>query len=501
MKKILLALLFALPSLAAAGFSWHLYSDLKHESKVQLGSQQAVGGILYYLAGSGVGSSDNEITLTSFRQPVNQYQLSMTDFGDIGYLTLEPGNVNHQEFVSFTGIENNSDGSATLTGVIRGLAPVYPFTASSTIQKAHAGGTIATLSNPPQFYQQFISKFNTGTSSAVTIFGSTTPPRLDVPGLQASGTYNATTSEFVTWAGLVAVTNAGTVNGTTIVKGIYQTGTGLQTGSSTALGSTGAALVLTTANATDTPQSSCASGFSSAGAECTVIARLNGKISQAWLDLSAAASWVFNGAVSLLGDVVIAASSGHPWTLNGVSRAEPSSTPSVASSTVRYGTGTPAVGVFRPMGLVYASTTPTSISGSSASTTIFSFTLPGNTLGTTGALTCDIFGHGTLANSNNTHAEFSYGYATTTPDLIKSNASGGNLLGFNVFRMSIQAIGLSSQKITVYGNSDANGTNNDVYEAGTTIAVDSTANQLVQFVIKNSTTDSYTADAVQCFAN
>lgn len=218
-----------------------------------LGSVNAVGGTSYYLYGSGVAATDSSITLTSFKQPVNQYPLRMADFGTIGYLTLEPGNSNRQEFVSFSNVVQNTDGTATLTGVVRGLAPVYPFTASSTIQKAHGGGTVAVLSNPPQFYQQFYSLGNIGTSTNVLTFSSTTPPRYDQPGAQAGGTYIATTSELASIAYVNAVSFAGTSNATTLVKGIIQLATGAQAASSTALGSTAASLVLPGSLATDTP--------------------------------------------------------------------------------------------------------------------------------------------------------------------------------------------------------------------------------------------------------
>lgn len=114
-----------------------------------------VGGVNYYLYGSGVGATDTTATLVSFNQPVNGYHLTMADFGATGYFTYEPGNALRQEFGSFTGITQNSDGTATLTGVTRGLSSVSPYTASTTLRKAHPGGTIVVLSNSPQFYQEF----------------------------------------------------------------------------------------------------------------------------------------------------------------------------------------------------------------------------------------------------------------------------------------------------------------------------------------------------------
>lgn len=130
------------------------------ESTEEFGSVTPVGGIPYYLYGSGVGATDTSITLTDFDMPTSGYGLRMTDFGDIGYMTLEPGNVTRQEFISFTGVTQNSDDTATITGVTRGLSPVTPYTASSTLRKPHGGGTAAILSNPPQLYNLFANKSN-----------------------------------------------------------------------------------------------------------------------------------------------------------------------------------------------------------------------------------------------------------------------------------------------------------------------------------------------------
>ena len=127
---------------------------------LDLGSFQTVGGKTYTLSGSGISSTATSITLTSFDIPVSGTDLTMSNFGDIGYLTLEPGSSSRQEFVSFTGVTQNSDGTATLTGVTRGLQPISPYTSSSTYQKAHPGGSIVVISNPPQLYEQFATLAN-----------------------------------------------------------------------------------------------------------------------------------------------------------------------------------------------------------------------------------------------------------------------------------------------------------------------------------------------------
>ena len=59
-----------------------------------------LAGQRYRLAGSGIGISDTSVTLQSFTLPVSDTEITMDDFGSIGYATLEP-NTSKKEFISF----------------------------------------------------------------------------------------------------------------------------------------------------------------------------------------------------------------------------------------------------------------------------------------------------------------------------------------------------------------------------------------------------------------
>lgn len=155
-----------------------IQQDIPRED-FQLGAINAVGGKNYYLYGGGISSSDSSVTLTSFKTPVSDYVFSMNDFGTIGYITIEPGSATRQEFASFSGLTQNSDGSATLTGVARGLSPITPYTASTTLQKAHPGGSVVVLSNSPQFYTQFSVRANDELISGLKTASSTNPWKFD----------------------------------------------------------------------------------------------------------------------------------------------------------------------------------------------------------------------------------------------------------------------------------------------------------------------------------
>lgn len=132
------------------------------QAPIQLGGFNPTAGGTYRLQSS-IGSSDTSLTLTSFKEPVSNIAYTMSYLqSTIEYATLEPQSSN-KEFISFSGITQNSDGSATLTGLTRGLGFSAPYTASSTLQLTHSGQTILILSNSPQFYQQFASINNNET--------------------------------------------------------------------------------------------------------------------------------------------------------------------------------------------------------------------------------------------------------------------------------------------------------------------------------------------------
>jgi len=244
-----------------------------------LGAVQTVAGKNYFLSGGGVGSSDTSITLTKFQTPVSNYDLAMADFGEIGYLTLEPGSATRQEIVSFTGITQNSDDTATLTGVTRGLSVISPYTASTTLQKAHPGGSVVVISNPPQLYETFANLNNAETIDAVWTFDADRPPILDETGKTASSSDQLVSKEYVD-----NVTNQGAATSTESVGGIVELATQIEVASSTAT-TADKPLVLQAQNATSTPQAACDSS-SNAGALCVVVGENDGKLNQGWLDLT-----------------------------------------------------------------------------------------------------------------------------------------------------------------------------------------------------------------------
>ncbi len=126
----------------------------------------------YTLAGTGISSTASSFTLTSLTLPQNGYAIQDSDMSDTFYITFEPGSRSRQEFVSCTTIGANTGGNVTISGCTRGLSPLTPYTASTSLRFAHSGGTSVIFSNAPQFYNQYTAKDNDETITGSWLFPS-----------------------------------------------------------------------------------------------------------------------------------------------------------------------------------------------------------------------------------------------------------------------------------------------------------------------------------------
>lgn len=244
------------------------------------GAFNTTGGGTYNLQAT-ITSNQTTINLSSFAEPGSNIPYTMSYLNSsIEYGTIAP-QTSQSEFISFTGITQNSDGSATLTGVQRGLERSYPYQASSTLAQPHAGQTRFILSNPPQVYNSYAALSNNNTFAGVNTFGSTTPPQYDADPVWA----NFSTQVFADVAYVNSVVAAGAANASETVKGIVQLATAAQVALGTSLGSTGARLGIPNSLATSTPTTACTSG-------CVPVA-VNGKLSQLFFDLTQ--QFIFSG--------------------------------------------------------------------------------------------------------------------------------------------------------------------------------------------------------------
>ncbi len=154
----------------------------------------------FVLAGSGSSIGDVTLTLQSM-YGIDGQPILTADLGSFAYGTLEPGNGVQEEAILFTGVTQNSNGTATLTGV-SSIGFKDPYNVTSGLQKTHAGNSKFILSNDAAFYNNFTLYLN-------------------------------------------AIAGAGAANASTTVKGIVQAATTAQVNASTPTGSTGAVLAVT----------------------------------------------------------------------------------------------------------------------------------------------------------------------------------------------------------------------------------------------------------------
>jgi hypothetical protein len=130
-----------------------------------------------YLAGSGVSIGAVEMILTSLVD-LEGNTISMTDVGSKGFATIEPNSSDREEAITFTGITQNADGTATITGIKNQLGKA-PYTETSGLLKSHPGGVKFVLSNTAGFHDAMSSKKNDETIEGTWTFTNPKYPRMD----------------------------------------------------------------------------------------------------------------------------------------------------------------------------------------------------------------------------------------------------------------------------------------------------------------------------------
>ena len=111
----------------------------------------------FTLAGAGTILGDTTLTLNSMKQIDGETDVTMADFGTKGFATIEPGNGTQEEAITFTGITQNANGTATLTGVSN-QSFVAPYTETSGLATTHPGGVILIITNTAGYYNTFANK-------------------------------------------------------------------------------------------------------------------------------------------------------------------------------------------------------------------------------------------------------------------------------------------------------------------------------------------------------
>lgn len=199
------------------------------------------GGKTYSLQSS-INSTQTSITLSSFTVPVSGDNITMALMNtDVAYGTIAP-RTSQAEFISFTGITQNADGTATLTGVTRGLNKAYPYTEDSDFKLPHSGGSQFILSDAPQLFNKYSVIENDEQITGRKIFpsgGSASAPL--VGSIYSAPTQNTeiATKKYVDDTALFGAPFA-----TTTTAGIIQMPTQSEVETGQQIGSTGAQLDL-----------------------------------------------------------------------------------------------------------------------------------------------------------------------------------------------------------------------------------------------------------------
>lgn len=390
----------------------------------------------FTLSGAGITSSASTIQLNSFKLPdPNHTPITMSMFGDIGYAVLEP-QTSKIENITFTGVTQNANGTALLTGVTRGISFYSPYQASTTLRLSHAGGAYLILTNSAAFYgKEFLFANNTGTSTAVVVLSSTTPWRYDGHPTFTLGTQliDKTYADALSFNAVATATE-------TSFGGVWLA-TQLQQASSTN-GSPNSPFVLQSRYATSSPGTN-------AGLDI-VITQNNGKINQNFFDLTQI--FTLSGGLVSSASTTILANSSNKVSFNGLSYIFPSVRG--ASSTVlsENGSGTLSWESAYPVVLLntYDGTTITSAGTTTARTLV----LPVNTLTTIKSIRGHVtWGYSAVIGSATTACgiDFGNGNSTTTIAFTLGSVTGGST-DFTIYATSTSAQTNVSQSYSL-GNS------------------------------------------------
>lgn len=366
--------------IAGLGVGAGIWFGLVPQASPKAGNFNPTGAGTYYLQ-SPINNTQNTIALSSFLEPGSNIPYTMSYLNsDIEYATINPTGPSNptgakSEFISFSGITQNSNGTALLTGVVRGLERSYPYQASSTLAYSTPGQTQLILSTPPQFFNEYAQLRGAQTISGVWSF--TTLPTTTVACTDST--------QFCNKAYIDAGLNQGAATSTFSNMGLVQLATSIQVASSTASSTLQKPLVIPSKFSTSTPGVQCTGNVWN----CIPVANLAGKIAQGWLDLTQAftfsttTQYVANvGLFTATSSAYILANSTHNLTLNGVGYAFPSSQGAAGSTFINNGSGVLTSGMPSTQKYTYASTTASALNSNAGGASLTTPTIIGVLSGT-----------------------------------------------------------------------------------------------------------------------
>jgi hypothetical protein len=123
-----------------------------------------------------IGSSDTTMYGLNIKDIYGNY-LSMTNFGDIGYMTINPTSP-FAEIVSFTGCVYQGNGTTKFTGCTRGLLAIDPYTTGGTAN-AHQANDSIVFSINPQMLDTMVQKGQDASITGTFTFSNAKVPRMN----------------------------------------------------------------------------------------------------------------------------------------------------------------------------------------------------------------------------------------------------------------------------------------------------------------------------------
>lgn len=140
----------------------------------------------------GIDTSDLSCALAEIKDRYGN-DLTMADFGDLGYGVFEPGTAGKEEHFTFDGITGT-----TLSIAERGVEMKAPYTANSANVTDHSAGTTVILyTNSPKFYDSFVNKKNDETIEGKYTFPAANIPEYDSEPAFTTGSTQLPTVKFV----------------------------------------------------------------------------------------------------------------------------------------------------------------------------------------------------------------------------------------------------------------------------------------------------------------
>lgn len=405
--------------LAAAGLGIFLFGWLATHQKVPVPvtpAPSAVSETPAPLAGATLPSG-TAVFETSLQSPITSSATSLTLTANSvsggttlsGYncFTIDEGSA-QAEYVCGT------VSGTTVSGMTRGVDPQTATTTNATLQFSHRRGANIKITDFPLI--QIMRNQLNGNDTIPNILSYTS-------GTACSGT--SANGSLCDKAYIDGVVVSGASNANETTKGIVELATAIEQASSTPLGSTAASVVIQAKYATSSPLRGC-DGTATAGALCVPVARNDGKISPNFIATSSTDAYRLTGAFSSSATTTIAASSTTtaPIVLNSIPYKFPAT--QGASSTVPMNQGGGDL-VWNPISKkIYTSTGDVTVASSIASTTLYTFTVPANTLGVDGGVAFRIyFDTSALDTGNSVLFSIKYG-STFISKLTLSNGSGGS---------------------------------------------------------------------------